>query len=435
MQKPNEVSRRDFIKNSTGAAVALSIPYIIPAQAFGANDRVRVAVLGVNGRGQDHIKGFNNLSNVEVATFCDPDNNIVQKRAKEFEEKTGKKVKTENDLRKVFEDKSIDAVSIATPNHWHALAAIWACQAGKDVYVEKPGSHNLHEGRKLVEAAHKYKRVVQHGVQLRSSEALKEAVKHLRDGLIGNVYMARGLVYKWRPDIGDKGTEPVPAGLNYDLWTGPAEMKPFSKNYVHYDWHWHWNYGNGDIGNQGIHETDMCMWGLGVESFPEKITSSGGKFLWNDAKETPELLMSSFIYPKEKKIIEFEVRPWMTNDEGGTGIGNIFYGSEGYMVVKGYDYYETFLGKEKKPGPTRKAGGDHYKNFIDAVVAKDPSLLNGPVETAHLSSGLAHLGNIAYRTGRALTFDPKTEKFVGDDEANKYLTRKYRAPYSLPQVV
>src|SRR5215217_1795136 len=162
MEKPGEVSRRDFIKNSTGAAVALSIPYIIPASAFGANDRVRVAVLGVNGRGQSHISGFNNLSNVEVATLCDPDDNILQKRAKEFEEKTGKKVKTENDLRKVFEDKSIDAVSIATPNHWHALAAIWACQAGKDVYVEKPGCHNLFEGKKLLEAALKYDRIVQH---------------------------------------------------------------------------------------------------------------------------------------------------------------------------------------------------------------------------------------------------------------------------------
>ena len=435
MQDENQVSRRDFIKNSTVAAVTLSIPYIIPASAFGANDRVRVAVLGVNGRGQNHISGYNNLSNVEVATLCDPDNVILQTRAKEFNTKTGKTVKTENDLRRVFEDKTIDVVSIATPNHWHSLAAIWAMQAGKDVYVEKPGSHNLSEGRRMIEAAKKYKRVFQHGVQLRSSVALQEAVKHMRDGLIGNVYMARGLVYKWRPDIGDKGTSAVPEGLNYDLWTGPAEMKPFSKNYVHYDWHWHWNYGNGDIGNQGIHETDMCMWGLGVDAFPEKITSSGGKFLWNDAKETPEVLSSSFVYPKEKKIIEFEVRPWMTNEEGGVGIGNIFYGSEGYLVVKGYDFYETFLGKDKKAGPTRKAGGDHYKNFIDAVVAKDPKICNGPVETAHLSSGLAHLGNIAYRTGRALTFDPKTEKFVGDDDANKYLTRKYRGPYTIPATV
>jgi len=435
MSNQNQLNRRAFIKNSAGVAVALSLPTIIPARAFGANDRVSVAVLGVNGRGQNHISGFSNLKNVEVAMLCDPDNVILQQRAGEFEKKYGKKVKTEVDLRKVFDDKSIDAVSIAMPNHWHALATIWACQAGKDVYVEKPGSHNFMEGQKIIEAAKKYKRVVQHGVQLRSSEAMKEAVKHLRDGLIGEVYMARGLVFKWRPDLGDKGTSPVPEGLDYDLWTGPAQMKPFSKNYVHYNWHWYWNYGNGDIGNQGIHETDLCMWGLGVDTFPEKITSAGGKFLWKDAQETPEVLSSTYIYPKERKIIEFEVRPWMTNEEGGTGIGNIFYGSEGYMVVKGYDYYETFLGRDRKPGPSRKAGGDHFKNFIDAVVARDPALLNGPPETLHLSSGLAHLGNIAYRTGRNLTFDPKKEKFVNDKEADGMLSREYRAPFTMPRNV
>ena len=435
MSNQNQLNRRSFIKNSAGVAVALSLPTIIPASAFGANDRVSVAVLGVNGRGQNHISGFSNLKNVEVAMLCDPDNNILQERAGEFEKKYGKKVKTEIDLRKVFDDKSIDAVSIAMPNHWHALATIWACQAGKDVYVEKPGSHNFMEGQKIIEAAKKYKRVVQHGVQLRSSAAMKEAVQHLRDGLIGEVYMARGLVFKWRPDLGDKGTSPVPEGLDYDLWTGPAQMKPFSKNYVHYNWHWYWNYGNGDIGNQGIHETDLCMWGLGVDTFPEKITSAGGKFLWKDAQETPEVLSSTYIYPKERKIIEFEVRPWMTNEEGGTGIGNIFYGSEGYMVVKGYDYYETFLGRDRKPGPSRKAGGDHFKNFIDAVVARDPALLNGPPETLHLSSGLAHLGNIAYRTGRNLTFDPKKEKFVNDKEADGMLSREYRAPFTMPRNV
>ena len=432
--KPTSLSRRTFIKNSAGVAAALSLPTIIPASAFGANDRVQVAVLGVNGRGQDHIKGFSGLPNAEVACLCDPDKVILQKRAAEFKEKSGKSVKTEPDLRRVFEDKSIDVVSIATPNHWHALATIWACQAGKDVYVEKPGSHSFAEGRKMIEAAKKYKRIVQHGVQLRSSVALQEAVKHLRDGLIGNVYMARGLVFKWRPDIGDMGTEPVPEGLDYDLWTGPAQLLPFSRNYVHYNWHWHWNYGNGDIGNQGIHETDMCMWGLGVDTFPDKITSAGGKFLWNDSKETPEVLSSSYIYTKEKKMIQFEVRPWMTNKEDGADIGNIFYGTEGYMVVKGYNYYETFLGRDRKPGPTRREGGDHYKNFIEAVVARDASKLNGPVETAHLSSGLAHLGNVAYRVGRSLTFDPASEKFVNDKEANALLSRKARAPYSSPDL-
>lgn len=434
MKKKNKISRRDFIKNTTGAAIAFGIPTIIPSSAFGANDKVNVAVLGVNGRGTDHIKGFQKQDNAQVVTLCDPDKVILQTRADEFEKTYSRKVKMEQDLRSVFDDKSIDAVSIATPNHWHTLAAIWAMQAGKDVYVEKPGTHNLYEGKKLIETAKKYKRVVQHGVQLRSSVAMQEAIKHLREGLIGNVYMARGLVFKWRPDIGDKKTEPVPEGLNYDIWTGPAEMRPFSKNYVHYNWHWSWNYGNGDVGNQGIHETDLCMWGLNV-GLPEKITSMGGKFLWDDYKETPEVLTSVYHYPKEKKIIQFEVRPWMTNAEDGVGIGNIFYGSEGYMVINGYDKYETFLGREKKPGPTRKEGGDHYKNFIEAVIAKNPALCNAPVETAHLSSGLAHLGNIAYQTGRVLNFDPKTEKFIGDDEANTMLSRKYRAPYTVPEKV
>jgi predicted dehydrogenase len=433
-EKKEPVTRRDFIKNSTGAAIALSIPTIIPSSAFGANDKAQVAVLGVNGRGKDHIKGFQKVEKSQVAILCDPDMNVLKTRAGEFEKTYGANVKMEQDLRKVFENKSIDAVSIATPNHWHTLAAIWAMKAGKDVYVEKPGTHNLYEGKKLIEAAKKYKRVVQHGVQLRSSLAIQEAIKHLRDGLIGNVYMARGLVFKWRPDIGDKGKSKVPEGLNYDLWTGPAEMRDFSENYVHYNWHWCWNYGNGDVGNQGIHETDLCMWGLNV-GLPEKITSMGGKFLWDDYKETPEVLSSVYHYPSEKKVIQFEVRPWMTNQEDGVGIGNIFYGSEGYMVIEGYNKYETFLGREKKPGPSRKEGGDHYQNFVEAVLAKDPTKCNAPVETAHLSSGLAHLGNIAYQTGRVLTFDPKTETFPGDAEANKMMKREYRAPYVVPENV
>lgn len=427
-------SRRKFIKTAAMGSAALGIPTIIPASAFGANDKLRIAVIGINGRGKDHISGFMKLENVEVATLCDVDNVVLQNGATEFEKKYSKKVQTQQDLRKVYEDKNIDAVSIATPNHWHALAAIWACQAGKDVYVEKPACHNLYEGRKLVEAANKYNRIVQHGVQLRSSLAIQEAIKHLRDGLIGKVYMARGTVYKWRPDIGNQGTSPVPEGLNWDLWQGPAQVREFSKNYVHYNWHWFWDYGNGDIGNQGVHETDLCMWGLDV-GLPEVITSSGGKFLWNDCKETPEVLTSTYHYPKEGKIIEFEVRPWMTNKEDGVEVGNIFYGDKGYMVINGYNDYKTFLGRNREPGPARNAGGDHYKNFVEAVRAKDKKILNGPIETGHLSASLAHLGNISYRLGRTLHFDPQKEIFTGDKEANAMLTRKYRAPYLIPEKV
>ena len=432
--KHTPFSRRSFIKTAAVGTASLSLPTIIPASAFGANDRVRVAVIGINGRGKDHISGFSKLENVEVAALCDVDNVVLQERAADFEKKNNKKVKTFQDLRKVYEYKDIDDVSIATPNHWHALAAIWACQAGKDVYVEKPGCHNIYEGRKLVEAATKYNRIVQHGVQLRSSVAIQEAIKHLREGLIGNVYMARALIYKWRPDIGNQPTSPVPAGLDWDLWQGPAQARAFSKNYVHYNWHWFWDYGNGDIGNQGIHETDLAMWGLDV-GLPEEITSAGGKFLWNDCKETPETLTSTYIYPKQKKVIEVEVRPWMTNKEDGVEVGNLFYGDKGYMVINGYNDYKTYLGRERTPGPARKEGGDHYKNFIDAVRAHDKKLLNGPVETAHLSASLAHLGNIAYRLDRKLKFDPTTEKFVGDKEANAMLSRKYRAPFIVPDKV
>ncbi len=434
MEEKNQNSRRSFIQKSAAATALLTIPNIIPAHAFGANDRVNAAVLGVNGRGKSHIEGLMEQKNVEITTFVDPDLVVGNKRAEEFEKKYGKKVNVVQDMRKAFDDKNIHVVTVATPNHWHTLATIWACQAGKDVYVEKPGSHNIWEGRKMVEAAHKYDRIVQHGVQLRSSVAVREAVQLLRDGYIGNVYMARGLVFRNRPDIGNKPNEPVPEGLDYDIWTGPAPKRPFTRNIVHYNWHWHWDYGNGDVGNQGIHETDLCMWGLNV-GLPSKITAMGGKFLFDDCKETPEVLSSVYHYPDEKKIIQFEVRPWYTNAEDGASVGNIFYGDKGYMVIKGYDTYETYFGDRKEPGKKGKEGGDHFKNFIDAVRAHDPKMIHAPVESAHLSSALAHLGNIAYRTGRVLNFDPKTEKFIKDPEADKYLSRDYRDPFIVPKKV
>lgn len=441
-------SRRKFIKNSATVAAAVTIPSIIPAHAFGANDRINAAVLGVNGRGKSHISSFMAQDNVEITHLCDPDMNILTERQKQFKEKYSKDVALEQDLRNIYDNKDIDVVSIATPNHWHSLAMIWACQAGKDVYVEKPGSHNIYEGRKMVEAAAKYDRIVQHGVQLRSSPSVREAVQLMHDGYIGRVYMARGLVFRWRGDIGNKGFSPVPEGLDYDLWTGPATKRPFSRDIVHYNWHWTFEYGNGDVGNQGIHETDLCMWGLDV-GLPTKITSMGGKFLWNDAKETPELLSSIYHYPEEDKIIQFEVRPWCTNTEEGATVGNIFYGEKGILVVDGYDKYKFYMGQKRemvKSGDDgsiagsemdRGVGGTdgHFANFLEAVRKHDKTILHGPVETAHLSSGLAHLGNIAYRTGRVLTFDPQSERFVNDPEADGMLTRNYRAPYVVPEKV
>jgi predicted dehydrogenase len=427
-------SRRTFLAGA-GAAVVSQLP---AARALGANDRIRIAVLGVHGRGQDHIASLMKQRDVELVTLCDPDLLVARERAAGFEKTYGKKIRIEQDLRRVFDDKEIDAVTIATPNHWHALAAIWACQAGKDVYVEKPGAHNVYEGRKLVEAAHKYKRIVQHGVQLRSSEAIQEAVAHLRKGAIGNVYMARGLVFRWRPSIGHKGNEAPPATLNYDLWTGPAQQEPFSRRLVHYNWHWTWSYGNGDVGNQGIHETDMCLWGLGLERLPKKITAMGGKYLFDDDKQTPEVLTTLFQYPAEKKLIQFEVRPWCTNREDGVDVGNIFYGSEGYLVINGYSSYQIYLGQKREQGPGRKAGDpldDHFANWLKAVRSRQTEEQNGPVETAHRASALAHLGNISFRVGRVLEFDADREKFVGDTEANAMLTRNYREPYVVRETV
>ncbi len=442
-------SRREFIKKSAIASSAAFVaPTIISSRAFGANDRINAAVLGVNGRGKSHISGLMVQENVEVTMLCDPDMNVLKERQKDFKEKYNKNVDLEQDLRRVMDNKDIDVVSIASPNHWHALSVIWACQAGKDAYVEKPGSHNVWEGRKMVEAAQKYGRIVQHGVQLRSSPAINEAIQLMRDGYIGRVYMARGLVFRWRGDIGNKGFSSVPDGLDYDLWTGPAPMRPFTENLVHYNWHWHWDYGNGDVGNQGIHETDLCMWGLDV-GLPTKITSMGGKFLWDDCKETPELLTSIYKYPDEDKIIQFEVRPWCTNSEEGATVGNIFYGDKGIIVVDGYDKYKSYLGKDRTPGKSGEDGGEsgsemdrglggtdaHFANFIEAVRKRDKTILNGPVETAHLSSALAHLGNIAYRLDRVLTFNPDSETFVNDPEADEMLTRNYRGDYVVPDKV
>ncbi|WP_268035918.1 Gfo/Idh/MocA family protein [Algoriphagus sp. PAP.12] len=445
----NDDSRRSFIKKSVVAGTAAMVaPTIIPSKAFGANDRINAAVLGLNGRGKSHVQGFMAQDNVEITHICDPDMNILKERQKDIKDKYGKDVALEQDIRRIIDNKDIDVISLATPNHWHALATIWACQAGKDVYVEKPGSHNISEGRKMVEAANKYDRIVQHGVQLRSSPAVQEAVQLMRDGYIGRVYMARGLVFRMRGDIGDKGFSPIPEGLDYDLWTGPAPKRPFTHNLVHYNWHWHWDYGNGDVGNQGIHETDLCMWGLDV-GFPTQITSMGGKYLWNDCKEVPEVLTSIYNYPDEDKIIQFEVRPWYTNREDGATVGNIFYGDKGYIVIDGYDKYQSYLGNDRTPGKSgddgnaaasgidRGAGGTdgHFANFIEAVRKHDRSILNGPVETAHLSSGLAHLGNIAYRLGRVLNFNPSSETFINDEEADAMLTRNYRPGFEVPDIV
>ena len=472
------IDRRDFLK-STGKAVTVGAAALaLGGRILGANDRVRVAICGLRGRGKDHLHGFSRVPNVEVATFCDIDESILSQRLKDVSD-TNSKPKTCIDIRKLLEDKDIDAVSVATPNHWHSLMSIWACQAGKDVYVEKPCSHNLFEGRQLVSAVKKYNRICQHGSQSRSNPGMMQAIQHVNDGTIGNVYLPRGLCYKWRDTIGRASPESVPSGVNYDLWTGPAPMKPFTRNRFHYNWHWMWDTGNGEIGNQAIHELDIARWGLGVR-FPVMVSAMGGHVMFDDDQETPNILNAVYYFEDsggKRKILELEVRHWITNHEAeiGTGaygssgvpaagltadahkpdsqkrasaqqasgprdaktntIGNIFYGSNGYLAIDGYDAYKTWVSDQVTPGPSGKSSADHYANFIDCVRSRRAEDIHSPIEEAHISATLVHLANASYRLGRTLRFDPATEQVIGDDEANRLLRGTYRAPYVVPDRV
>ncbi len=472
MQRDSEITRREFLKSGAGSAGLAALGGITfithPDKVFGANDRVRVCVVGLHGQGWAHVEQYSKLNNVEVAALCDVDENVLSPRLDEMAKRNLPKPKTFVDLRKALEDKSIDVVSIATPNHWHSLQAIWSCQAGKDVYVEKPCSHNWWEGRQLVRAAEKYNRIVQHGANSRSGDAVIEGMRKMREGLIGEVYMARGLCFKWRNTIGKAPQEPVPAGVNYDLWTGPAPMKPFTKNRFHYNWHWIWDTGNGDFGNQGIHELDIARWGLEAR-FPTKVSAIGGHFMFDDDQETPNTLNIAYQFDApggKRKMMVFEVRHWISNHEAligdpsfgggevpaalGSGqageqskgpqntIGNIFYGSKGYLAINGYDSYRTWLGEEQEPGPSRTEAGNNWANFIDCVRSRKKENINANIEDAHISCTLLHLGNVAYRLGRTLSFDPASEQVIGDEEANRLMRdadRGYRAPYTVPEEV
>jgi len=411
----------------------------------GPNERVRVAVVGSRRQGGVHIRMYSAMPNVEVAALCDVDESVLEKALREVEGAGKKRPAAYIDYRKLLEDRSIDAVSIATPDHHHALQTIWALEAGKDVYVEKPCSHNMFESRQLIAAQRKYPgRIAAHGTNSRSSPALREAVEKLREGLVGDVYMGRGLCFKWRDTIGRAPAEPVPPGVHYDLWLGPAPKRAFTRNRFHYNWHWFWEYGTGDLGNQGIHELDVARWGLGVK-YPRKVSALGGHFMFDDDQETPNTLTALYEFEEggKKKLLVFEVRHWISNHEAGIGegskkdantIGNIFYGSKGYLAVEGYTKYYSFLGREQQPGPGRQEGGNNWANFIQAVRSRNAAELRAPLEEGAISCVLAHLGNISYRLGRTLHFDEENFQCVGDEEANRMFTRDYRKPFVVPKL-
>ena len=442
-----ERNRRDFLHDTAALAAAIAalpttrafaesddLPAPKQAEPSSPNETVRVAVVGVRGRGMSHVEGFSQQPNVKVTAICDIDPEAAG-AAKQFLEKhdPNSPPKFYQDIRKLLEDKDVDVISIATPNHWHALATIWACQAGKDVYVEKPVSHNVSEGRRMVEAARHYKRIVQTGTQCRSHKAVQDAVAFLRAGKLGDVYMAKGLCYKPRGSIGTKPDGPVPPGVDFDIWLGPAPERPFNPNRFHYNWHWFWDYGNGDLGNQGIHQMDLARWGIDKKEFPKSVQSSGGRFGYKDDGETPNTLATFFEFDDVE--LQFEVRGLITNPELEVKIGNIFYGTEGILTIDGYTNWRTYFGPNLEPGESGKGGGDHYANFIKAVRAGDHTLLNADIEEGHVSSAYCHLGNIAYRLGRKLHINPSTESFINDPEADAMLTRPYRAPFVVPDKI
>jgi predicted dehydrogenase len=451
------MKRREFIKSTSAATGALAAaPYVLAGEGWkGANDRVNVAVVGIHGMGQYHTTAFHELDNVRVAALCDVDESLFEERVQKLYRDPGlPEPKTYTDLRRLYEDKDIDAVSIVTPNHWHTLAALWAAQAGKHVTVEKPCCHTFHEGQKLVEAAARYDVVIQDGAEQRSNPCAQTLRSFLEAGGLGDVYLARGLCYKWRDTIGRTPDESVPPGVHYDLWMGPAPERPFSKNRFHYNWHWQWDYGNGDIGNQGVHEVDMARYGLGV-GLPTRVSALGGHFMFDDDQETPNTLTATFEFDETprggtRKMMQFEVRHWIT-DRGGfdlraeqeghdymtstaNTIGNLYYGSKGF-VVKNVDQWQAFMGKEKEPGESGRGLGNHFQNFVDAIRAGDKTMVTSTAEDGFQSCALIHLANISYRLGRTIDFDPVAMKVIGDNEAQRMLTKEYRAPYTLPEKV
>lgn len=486
------VSRRTFLTQAGMAAGAAALSARSWSQVSGANSDIRMAVIGFNGRGESHIAEWSKMKGVRLVALCDADKSVLERGKRSLGDK-GIDVKGYHDMRELFESKDIDGVSIATPNHWHSLAAIWAIQAGKDVYVEKPVSHNVFEGRKLVEAARKHKRIVQTGTQSRSDIALREAFEWVRAGNLGKIKVARGLCYKPRVSIGKvDGPQPIPANIDYNLWCGPAPLEPLMRKNLHYDWHWVWSTGNGDLGNQGIHQMDLARWALGKNELSPRVLSFGGRFGYVDDGQTANTQVAVHDYGDSLLIFEVRGLPARTPAAGhngtwgakdmdrykGESIGHVIECEGGYLAGrKAYD-------KDGKMIKEFSGGENHFANFIKGVQSRKAEDLNADILEGHLSSALCHTSNISYRCGHTrrpeeiaeqiksnpaaletldrmqqhlgangvdlnkslptlgafLEMDPKAERFVGEKSneltlANELLTRNYRKGFVVPEKV
>ena len=477
-------NRRQFLEDSmlaTAAAVAASSPTMLLAegapQSRSPNEKLGVAVAGIRGRGGTHIGAFAGRRDTEILYLCDADRQVGEGRVEEVAKRQGGRApRFEEDIRKVLEDKRVDIVTIATPNHWHSLMSIWAIQAGKDVYVEKPVSHNVSEGRRVVEAARKYKRICQTGTQCRSNPGMIAAMDFVLNGGLGTVKVSRGLCYKGRGSIGPRGEYAVPSSINYDLWLGPAAHAPLTRPRFHYDWHWQWPYGNGDLGNQGIHQMDLARWALGVDKLSNAVLSYGGWFGDVDASETANTQVVIHDYGDQSLV--FEVRGLKTLAYKDAKVGLIVEGTEGYLVMTSYHSGAAF-DRDGRKVKEFKGIGDHFANFLKAVRSRNAKHLTADIEEGHLSSALCHMGNVSYRLGELvdkdqllrrlrqfhatdnvadtlertlehlksnhvdvgadrmrlglpLAFDPGGETFVDNAKANEMLTRNYRPPYVVP---
>jgi predicted dehydrogenase len=461
-------------------------PTTKPNSLSGANDRINVAVIGCGDRGQYHINELLSQSDhVNIVALCDPDERRLHGQSAHIEEEIGATPQLYQDMRKMLENKEIDAVTIATTNHWHSLASIWSVQAGKDVYVEKPISHNIFEGRQLVEFARKYNKVVLHGTQARSFPAMRQGMRFIHEGNLGKVVLARGLCYKRRPSIGlVNGDQKVSDSVDYDLWCGPAPMTPLHRKNLHYDWHWFWDTGNGDLGNQGVHQVDICMWGLNQHQIANRVRCLGGRLGYDDDAETFNTQLAVFEFDDTDAQIIFEVRGLETRPLRGTksGVANIFYGTEGSLVVNGYGDVSAYAPNGEKiemPKYEEAAKGNHFTTFIKALKSRKLQFQEGEAEAGHVASAMCHIANISnrlgsktkfekgaktfgdnlaaqaslarleehleknklkleeteYLLGPELQFDPKAERFVNNEAANAMLTRPYRAPYTVPDHV
>lgn len=396
-----------------------------------ANDRVRIAIAGLGGRGNDLLREAVALDKVQIAALVDPDGNRAEKAAAEVLKRAGNRPRLESDLRRILDDKEIDAVAIASTNHWHALLAIWSMQAGKDVYVEKPVSHNFLEGVRMVEAARKYKRVVQGGTQRRSFGRFRKAIQLIHGGALGDIYQAKWMFPGARESIGFKQPQQPPAWLNWDVWLGPAPMQPYHENLVHYNWHWFWDFGNGELGNNGIHLVDISRWGM-KKRLPSRIYSTGGRFGYKDQAQTPNTQNITWVYDDGSSITA-EMRGLYTSEPMSWD----FFGTRGHLHIFADGKFQIVMGRNKQPEPEVEPlpNVEHMKNFTDAVRSRDWTSLNAEIEETHLSTALCHFGNISYRLGRELRFDSARNRFINDPEADKLLTREYRRPYVVPDKV